>query len=463
MWRPRALALAALIGGASLAGCFGGRGVARLDEQVRAYRAGEPAFALDAVATVDDEATGLDVYLSLPRASLIYRQTGGSFEGIAQWTVTVEREGQVPITLEPVDTVRVATAEATRSAEPVQRVERVDVPPGRYTVRAAVEDLASGRTAERRAEVLVTAPTGAPSLGGLRLEGRLANGEVGPLVATSLPAGVDSLQAVAQAIAPPDSAVVEVVVVRFPTDTTAAEPMWAFNPVRLGLVGRGVDLGRPDTVQAVRQPLLNPAEAVRVEAPLPALDPGLYRVSLAVLAPEAEAAVAEANRLVVVRRRDYPLVTRLGDLVEPLVYLAEPGEVEALRAFEGGPGLRAAFDRFWGDRLDDRRVASSTVRTYYERVEEANRLFATQKEGWKTDQGMVYVLFGPPSYVETTPTREVWTYGMSGVAPQTLVFERTAGFPGDRAPFSVLSLVRDRGYQDVWSRIRYLWRTGQVS
>ena len=454
----RVVAGAALV--AALSACGGARPPVRLDDPARAYRAGEPVFALEALATVQDDSTGIDVYLSLPRSSLIYRQTTGDLLGIAQWAISVEREGSAPVTIERIDSVRVQSAEATRTSEPLVRVERVDVPPGVYRVRAVLEDEASGRRAGRIETVTVRAPEAEPALSDLRLEGRRATGEVGPLVALGLPAGVDSLQVVSQVTAAPDRAVLVATVVRIETDTTAATPLSAFPPSPLSLVARGANFANQDTVQTVRQPLANPADAVEVEVPLPSLGPGLYRVALALDTAAVDPADV-SERLIIVRRRDYPLVTRAGDLIDPLVYIANPDEMRDLREASGPEAQREAFDRFWGDQMDDRRVAAATIRSFYERVEEANRLFGNHKEGWKTDRGMIYVLFGPPSFVDPRLRSETWTYGGGPSAPPAFVFEQTARTYGDSSPLSVYTLVRDRTYHDAWLRVQRLWRTGK--
>jgi len=442
------------------AGCSGSVAPPRLDAGAIAYRAGEPAFVVDAIPTVRDGRTGVDVYLGLPPASIIHRPSEGDFVGVARWTVTVEQEGRPPVFRTPLDTLRAETAEAATRSEPVWRVERADVPPGRYVVRVVLEDRASDRSAQRQVEVEVEAPGGAPALGGIRLEGLGRDGLVAPVDGAAIPAGLDSLRAVVQALGVPDDSETVLTVDRVRADTSAAASLVSFTPSEASLAARGVDLSDAERVQTVRQPVSNPAAALDVVAPLPSLRPGVYRVRIE-LDGAAEAPLAVAERVVVVRRRDYPRVTRLGDLIGPLVYLASEREEARLLEAQGVGARRRAFDRFWGSRLDDRRLAAATVRAYYERVEEANRLFGTYKEGWKTDLGMAYILFGPPRYVESTPAGERWIYGAGIASPGVLIFERTAGRQGQSA-FSVLTLTRDRAYSDVWHQVRRQWRTGMV-
>ena len=456
-----ALAVAALT--AVLGGCSGGRpSGAALDDAAQSYRAGEPAFVLEAVGTVQ---RGPDRGRRLPRrparVARLPAETGDALEAVARWTVTVDGDGVPAQTRSPVDTLREATAEAVRQPGPVWRRVRVEAPPGRYRVTALLEDRASERTAERSTVVDVFAPDARPALGALRLDGVGEGGEVTPLDATSVPAGTDSLRAVVQATAVPDGATTVLTVVRLRSDDAPATPPTDFTPAPGTLARRGVDPGRADTVQTVRQTVLSPDRVLDVEAPLPALAPGVYAVRLDLEAPDGTP-LDTADRVVVVRRAGYPALTRLGDLVEPLVYLAGRRELARIAGAGSPAAERRAFDRFWGERMDDRRLAAATVRAFYERVEEANRLFATYKAGWKTDPGMIYVLFGPPAYVEATIDGERWSYGGGGAAPAAVEFERTAGRAGETGLFSVLTLVRDRGYSESWERARAQWRSGVV-
>ena len=452
--RRRSAALAVVVAVVvAVAGCSGTPVQPRLDAGAVAYRAGEPSFVLEAVATLEDDSTGIDVYLGLEAETFVLRSQGGSARGVVRWTITVEQEGGAPITRSPADTI-------DGSRPYVWRIERLEVPVGVYTVRAVAEDLASDRTAERSAQVRVARPGPDPSLSALRLD-RLEDGRAVPVDVGAVPAGLDSLRVVAQALSVPDSSRTSVSVVRVASDSSAARPIVGQTPSQGSLRARGLDLRRVDTVQAVRQEVLNPASALDVTAPLPPLPPGVYRVEVELRSPSG-GRLDLAERLFVVRRGDYPAVTRLGDVIGPLEYLASERERRDVLEAETDGERQRAFDRFWGERMSDRRLASATVRAFYERVEEANRLFGAHKEGWKTDPGMAYILFGPPSFVDQTIRGERWTYTQSGATPPVLEFERTAGGPGDPTPFRVLTLQRDRAYADVWRQARQLWRSGVV-
>jgi GWxTD domain-containing protein len=53
---------------------------------------------------------------------------------------------------------------------------------------------------------------------------------------------------------------------------------------------------------------------------------------------------------------------------------------------------------------------------HYHRMAFANEHFAAQMEGWKTDRGRIYVIYGPPDSIAKKPQEgqkfpeEVWTY-----------------------------------------------------
>lgn len=86
---------------------------------------------------------------------------------------------------------------------------------------------------------------------------------------------------------------------------------------------------------------------------------------------------------------------------------------------------RGAFINFWR-RIDPTpgTEQNELLDEYYRRINYANVNFGGFQEGWKTDRGMVYVLFGPPNDIDRNPfsrsprtargrtikAYEIWTY-----------------------------------------------------
>lgn len=103
--------------------------------------------------------------------------------------------------------------------------------------------------------------------------------------------------------------------------------------------------------------------------------------------------------------------------VDAVRHIAKESEIDAMTS--GGATKRAeAFARFWRERSRDTTTAFNEVMAeYYYRVDDALRRFSTSKEndGYKTDRGRIYILYGPPQKSDRTlqpneaPT-EIWTY-----------------------------------------------------
>ena len=70
---------------------------------------------------------------------------------------------------------------------------------------------------------------------------------------------------------------------------------------------------------------------------------------------------------------------------------------------------RAAIDNFWlSIGGGDQGKAKESIKNYYNRVQDANTFFTSHIEGWKTDMGMVYIIFGTPTKTYKTPQLETW-------------------------------------------------------
>ena len=103
----------------------------------------------------------------------------------------------------------------------------------------------------------------------------------------------------------------------------------------------------------------------------------------------------------------FPHVTRATELISPLVYITTRDERNKLTA---SSKPKESLDQFWIDIGGNRDNARRIIREFYENVEQANNLFTNYKEGWKTDRGMVYIIFGKPEKVIRSDEKEVWYY-----------------------------------------------------
>lgn len=149
---------------------------------------------------------------------------------------------------------------------------------------------------------------------------------------------------------------------------------------------------------------------------------------------------------------DFPRLSLPQHILEPLRYISTSREYEQLSAYEN-PKL--AVDSFWLVHAGLETRAKSLISKYYNRVQEANNLFTSYLEGWKTDRGMIYIVFGPPNHVFRATNTENWTYGEIS-RPQSLRFS----FVRVNNPFTNndFSLLRNPQYKEFWFNSVEIWR-----
>lgn len=156
----------------------------------------------------------------------------------------------------------------------------------------------------------------------------------------------------------------------------------------------------------------------------------------------------------------FPLVGDHADMAKPLRYLTTQSEYEELQALMDKPDkLRDWIDDFWIRKAGNAQRARDMLRTYYERVEAANRFFSSYHEGWKTDRGILYIIYGPPNKVYRSSAGEAWVYGneSSGLS-YYFNFIRLDN------PFSDndFELERSAQYRYGWGQAVEAWRRGHI-
>jgi GWxTD domain-containing protein len=154
--------------------------------------------------------------------------------------------------------------------------------------------------------------------------------------------------------------------------------------------------------------------------------------------------------------RAFPKLRRIDDVLAALVYISTNDEIAEINSSRD---KKTALDNYWLRLGGNEENARRMIRIFYQRVEHANRYFTTYKEGWKTDMGMIYIIFGEPSGLNRTANGEEWEYRTSGKSAIRFTFQPKANqFTGTH-----YELVRHARYRDVWYEYVDRWRHGLVA
>ncbi|MEA5139296.1 GWxTD domain-containing protein [Arcicella rigui] len=158
----------------------------------------------------------------------------------------------------------------------------------------------------------------------------------------------------------------------------------------------------------------------------------------------------------VVTDKRFPKLTRPEKLVKPLIYVSTFAETSDLNSAKEP---KKALDNYWLNVMQgNQATAKRTIKAFYQRVEQANRLFTSYKEGWKTDKGMVYIVMGDPTKITRTKDKEVWTYSRSTQYSEVnfTFTKRSNQFVEDH-----YELQRYAEYQSIWFPTVEQWRNGE--
>jgi GWxTD domain-containing protein len=151
--------------------------------------------------------------------------------------------------------------------------------------------------------------------------------------------------------------------------------------------------------------------------PLDNFMPGEYQVRVT-LAENNGKAIASTKADFSVAWSLQALITNDYDLaVEQLKFVARKPDLDKLK--KASPEKREeAFLEFWKSKDPTPETPENELmEKYYARIQFANRAFSSiHKDGWKTDMGMVYIIYGEPDQVERHPFElsskpyQVWYY-----------------------------------------------------
>lgn len=150
----------------------------------------------------------------------------------------------------------------------------------------------------------------------------------------------------------------------------------------------------------------------------------------------------------------YPSVKEPEQLIDPLIYLLSDSELAEMKQQEIA---KLAIDNFWLKAGGEINRSKELIRIYYNRVLYANYFFSSFKEGWRTDRGMIYIIYGPPTGLYKTPSQERWVYG-DGENSLSFVFQKM----DSPLSYNVYRLQRSDDLNSKWVQAVRSWRQGNI-
>ena len=152
----------------------------------------------------------------------------------------------------------------------------------------------------------------------------------------------------------------------------------------------------------------------------------------------------------------FPKVKDLNALEWPIRFIMTKAEHEEIIKSNYS---KALIDQFWLECAGSKEHARELIRIFYKRVEEANFYFSNYTEGWRSDRGMIHLLFGNPNQIIRSLEGEVWNYGEDS---QSAIL--SFSFRKVDSPFTsnLFVLEREPGYKPYWERMVQSWRAGKI-
>ncbi|WP_340106247.1 GWxTD domain-containing protein [Rhodohalobacter sp. 8-1] len=431
------------------------------------FQDGYPEVRMTAIGLLDAQDNPyISVTSEIVYGSLVYRTIEG--QTFAQVTIEIrvnEKEGDFSTSSRDQLDIFTESSDSYMNQEVFSYEKDLDVEPGSYEIEVSVTDNSSGRTVVRKTDTLIPDPESpVTNLTSIRLSGKIIgenSGEYSPITTYDVPSRLDSLSLEFQVTNndTEDPLTVNASLLRFEADTTAARRLSYNNYSSSSIQYQGIDVRDPEQIDSNVRRLDQPG-SVLIEFKYDLLDRGNYRFEVETVDQEGE--TIYRARDFAVKSKNYPSVASAREMAAPLIYIMDEGNHEEMMSISDPDSLKEAIDRFWLSNVGSQSRARSVINLYYERVEQANKQFSNFKEGWKTDMGMIYILFGPPWYVDRTLNRMQWSYSYDRNDPRrNFYFERNR-IPNEYFPFNHYIVQRSQSYFNLVYQQTELWRSGRI-
>ncbi len=398
-------------------------------------------FAVDVLTYPDDSAgfSRVDIYLEIPYSSLQFVNQGGFFRATYELDVAISDSADKLVSEKTWSgKVEVDSIQEVRLRRPGEVVQKtILLRPGRYGFNVRVRDIETNRTSSSRLKISVTdyAPGKWKVSDAMVLHGFEAVGErklITPNISAAISDASDSFYVFLKLYN--DIGVDSGLIVVEVTDPRS-------RMVRTDTIPVHLRAGENSLLPRVKCAGLGVGEFTLKVRILPIPDPAADGA--------VSTGLAETARSFTMRWIGAPMEVSDIDLaIDQMQYIMEKEALEELKALT--PDLkRDRWKAFWAKR--DPSVGTDRnelMEEYYSRVAYANQHFGHYTVGWKTDMGMVYIIFGAPNNIERHPFEidskpyEVWTYHENN---RQFVFVDATGFGDYRLQTPIWDVYQNQG------------------
>lgn len=435
------------------------------------YRPGYPEVRLVASSFIDDEEnTWINLNYDVVYASIVFKKVDQHFEAELGIELQIVNESNPldiidtrssMLTL-PADDQRTTLSQNTYSVE-----ESLPMEPGRYSVRLIITDLSNSKQTVRQSEIIIPDPTDNQThVTNIQVYSKENTDSTGfkPVTTYDLSSMADSVRFVFQITNnnPDEPIIIDSRLIKFESDTSYARPLSWPNYSSANISYRGINYGSYEEITSSRRVLTQPG-SVFIEFVFPKLSRGNYRFEVSSELNEEENNELYKGRDFSIKSPNYPSLRTARELAAPLIYIMNPKDYDKMMEIKDDVELKKAVDRFWLSKIKNTNKARNVIALYYERVEEANKQFANFKEGWKTDMGMMYILFGPPRYITKSLESVVWSYSNNLYDPETNFGFRIPKTKSKFFPFDHYVVYRDQQYYSILYQQIEMWLSGDIT
>ena len=432
------------------------------------YVPGHPELRAAASGQIQQDNTPIVIVTGdLVKGSLIYTEKENAYRASFNIEIRIREASQEngAIGTEVAELLIEEVSTITNSQQVYRFEEIFEVSPGKYDIQIIVTDKNSGKRSIQNLSTQIPDPQDQIShITEIRILGKNTDRDQSSFQQATtydIPSRIDSLKFTFQVTNNKPNQPIELTsrLLKFRADTSIARPMFFNNYSSSSIQHQGIDYDEYEVIQESSRLLEQPGSVI-IEFSFSDLDRGNYRL-------EVSSELDSENELYKARdfsikSENYPSLKSPKELARPLYYLMNEDEYKELMSINDPKKLKSAIDRFWLSNIQNSNMAKNVISQYYQRVEDANKQFSNFKEGWKTDPGMMYILFGPPIYSDQFSDQMFWSYSYNQDDPERNFLFVRPKLKNRYFPFNHYILQRNSYYHTVYYQQTERWRTGTI-